>query len=110
MNNSNSYWDKTINDFEQSFCQCECVKDQEEENILPNEQEKFNLNNKNEIDIDNLFTDKRNKENINSLQLDDKELNGKILILYYWVSFGIFKSFTFTFISFNDFIKYNKFQ
>lgn len=56
MNNSNSYWDQTLNEFQQSLCGCDCIKTE-------NENENNQGINQNQ-EIDELFTYKLAEKNI----------------------------------------------
>lgn len=66
MNNSKNYWDKTLTEVEQNFCNCDCLMQNENE-----EEEKININK----EVDNLITDKR-KINEDS-RLEIYEMDGK---------------------------------
>ena len=59
MSNSKNYWDKTMTEFEQNFCACDCVNDNEHqcENNKGQEEQGIELQHKKELD--NLFSDKR---------------------------------------------------
>lgn len=57
INNSKTYWDNTIDEFGNNICGCDCLNVEKQEDNIENDKG----DNKNDIiEIDNLFTDKRN--------------------------------------------------
>ena len=81
MGNSKTYWDKTLNEFEENFCACDCVNDHEhdyENNNTKTQGEEI----QNMKDLDNLFYDKRKDKNYKE-NYDLFEYNGILYIIFF---------------------------
>lgn len=81
MSNSKTYWGQTLNEIEKNFCACECVNEEQENNIEnENGEELHDIK-----DLDNLFSDKSNKNDF------PNETNGILLFFKFILKYFLKK-------------------